>query len=102
MLVSHTFEYLASIEIQGYEFTACCQGPKRGHCLFGTSNGRLFYIKHVKAFANLEVVYKREVPLYGPDSRPLVVPVTQIVPLGPEEGVYALATLQGISMLKID
>lgn len=66
MLASYQFEYDASLEVQGYEFTACCPSSnKKAHCLFGTSNGRLFYVRQSKEFAVLEILYKREVPIYG-------------------------------------
>lgn len=64
------FNRIASMEMQGVEFTAChFSTSKLGYAIFATSTGKLYNLKLNKAFSRIEPSYKREVPLFETNER---------------------------------
>jgi hypothetical protein len=63
----YLYVYLGSLEVPGYEFTACCpSSAKRNYAIYGASDGSLMNVRLNKEFEQLEVRYKKEAPFLTP------------------------------------
>ena len=87
------FNRLASIDMQGVEWTAChFSTSKLSHAIFGTRTGKLYNFRHIKLFAKLELAYIRDTPLFETRDVIYTCRINQIVALKDKAGAYAVAT----------
>ena len=97
------FNRLASIEMQGVEWTACHYSTSKiSHAIFGTRTGKLYNFRHSKHYGKLELAYLRDTPLFETKDVIYTCRVNQIVALKERAGAYAVATDQGFCMVMVD